>query len=139
MLTGPEFLTTFLYYFVCTALIVLLVISQGMEMSLDRSSYVIGMSAGLVAGLVGAYFNRSVTFSSSFKGNEKNFLKTFQKTLAEMGFEQNGQMEDFTIYTKSLFAGRVFVKTEKNTVTIVSRSSTVKRLQEELNLKSNNS
>ncbi|WP_206817250.1 hypothetical protein [Chroococcus sp. FPU101] len=138
MLTGPEFLTTFLYYFVCTALIVLLVISQGMGMSLDRSSYVIGMIAGLVAGLLGAYFNRSVTFSTSFKGNAKTFQRKFQKTLSELGFEQNGQMEDFTIYRKSLFAGRVFVKTEKDTVTIMSRSSIVKRLQQELNLKSNN-
>lgn len=138
MLTGPEFLTTFLYYFVFTTLIVLLVLSQGMGMSLDRSSYVIGMIAGLVAGLVGAYFNRSVTFSTSFKGNANTFERKFQKILSELGFEQNGQMEDFTIYRKSLFTGRVFVKTEKNTVTIISRASIVKRLEDALNLKSNN-
>lgn len=138
MLTGPEFLTTFLYYFVCTALIVLLVLSQGMGMSLDRSSYVIGMIAGLVTGLVGAYFNSSVTFSTSFKGNANTFERKFQKILSELGFEQNGQMEDFTIYRKSLFTGRVFVKTEKNTVTIISRASIVKRLEDALNLKSNN-
>jgi uncharacterized protein YneF (UPF0154 family) len=142
MLTGPEFLTTFLYYFICTTLIVLLTISQGMGISLDRFSYVIGMLMGLVAGLIGAYFNRSVTFSTPLKGNPKTFKRTFEKTLSDMGFELNGQMEDFTIYCKSplktLFAGRVLVKIEKDVVTIMSRSSTVKRLQEKLELKSNN-
>lgn len=143
MLTGPEFFTTFLYYFVCTTLIVLLVISRSMGISLEsRFPYVIGILMGLVAGLIGAYLNRSVTFSTTLKGNSKTFKKTFEKTLSEMGFEQSGQMEDFTIYCKSsfktLFAGRVLVKTEKDVVTIISRSSTVKRLQKQLNLKSNN-
>lgn len=139
MLTGPEFLTTFVYYFVCTTLIVLLVTSQGMGISLEsRFPYVIGILVGLVAGAIGAYFNRSVTLATPFEDNPK----TLQKTLLEMGFEPNGQMTDFTIYSKSpfksLFAGRVLVKIEKDAVTIISRSSTVKRLQDKLNLKSNN-
>lgn len=142
MLTGPEFLTTFLYYFVCTTLIGLLVISQGMEISLDRFSMLSCGSVGLVAGLLGAYFNRSVTLSTPIQGNAKIWMKNVQKTLSEMGFEPNGQIEDFTIYRKSplktLFSGRVLVKSEKNEMTIISRSSTVKRLQEVLNLKSNN-
>jgi hypothetical protein len=138
MLTGPEFLTTFLYYFVCTTLIVVLVMSQGMGVSLESHfPYSMGMLTGLIAGAIGAYFNRNVTLSLPVTGDRKTFSKLLEKTFLEMGFTAGEQIEDFTVYCKSplktLFAGRILVKVEKDTVTLISRSSTVKRLQEQLN------
>lgn len=132
MVQGPSFLVTFLYYFATTTLIVLLLTSQGMGISLEtKVPYQLGTLCGLIAGLIGAYFNRSVTHSITFS-DRKAFNEQLEASLTQMGFEQKTQLEDFTVYTKSAFgktlAGKILVKIEKNSATIIGRSSKIRRL-----------
>jgi hypothetical protein len=131
---GPNFLVTFLYYFASTTLIVLAIASQGMEMSLQaKLPYQLGTSLGLVVGLIGAYFNRSATISASFQ-NAKAFTQQLDEALAQIGFEKKTQLDDFTVYSKSalstLFSGKIFVKIDKSSATIVGRASNIKRLKQ---------
>ncbi|MGK7873854.1 MAG: hypothetical protein AB4426_11240 [Xenococcaceae cyanobacterium] len=131
---GPGFLVTFLYYFSSTTLIVMFVTSKGMGMSLETGlPYQFGILFGLVAGLLGANFNRSATISASFQ-NKKAFTKNLNEVLSEMGFEEKSQLEEFTVYEKSplrtLFSGKVFVKIDQNSATIIGRSSNIKRLSQ---------
>ncbi|NES87310.1 MAG: hypothetical protein F6K10_41675 [Moorea sp. SIO2B7] len=136
MLQGPRFLVTFLYYFSCTTVIVVVIASQIMGLSLEaKLPYQFGILFGLVAGLLGANFNRSVTISTSFR-NKKVFTKTLNEALYEMGFEESTQVDEFTVYQKSalrtLFSGKVFVQIDNNSATIISRSSIIKRLSQKI-------
>lgn len=132
MMQGPNFFVTFLYYFSTTTLIVLLLTSQGMGMSLEtKLPYQLGTLCGLIAGLLGAYFNRSATRSITFS-DRKAFIEQLEASLAQMGFEQKTQLEEFTAYTESslgkALAGKILVKIEENSATIIGRSSIIKRL-----------
>jgi hypothetical protein len=137
MLQGPNFWVAFLYYFAGTTLIVLLLASQGMGMSLDMAlPYQMGTFCGLISGIAGAYFNRSVTISVTFP-NPKTLVRELDKALAQIGFEQKTQLDDYTIYNQSValrtvFSGKIFVKIEKNSAQISGRSRHLKRLQEAL-------
>ncbi|MEM8777793.1 MAG: hypothetical protein AAGF26_02745 [Cyanobacteria bacterium P01_G01_bin.49] len=128
----PGVTITFLYYFSMTTLIAIFVISQGMGVSLESQfPYQIGILLGLIAGLIGAYVNRSVTLTLTAK-NRKTFLPNLEKTLTELGFSQRSQAEDYTIYSKaglsSLFSGKILLKVEKKSVTLVGRSRNIKSL-----------
>jgi len=132
MMQGPSFLVTFLYYFSTTTLIVLLLTSQGMGMSLEtKIPYQLGTLCGSIAGLMGAYFNRSVARAITFS-DRKAFTKELESSLTQMGFEQKTQLEDVTVYTQSalgkVLAGKIFVKFENNSATIIGRSSKIKQL-----------
>lgn len=134
MLQVPGFWLTFLYYFSVTNLIVILVVSQGMGIGFhERILYQIAVFLGLIAGLVGAKFNRSVTISASFS-NKKTFSKILNETLSQMGFEPKSQLEDFTVYQKltwkTLFTGKIFVRIENKSATIIGRSSIIKKLSQ---------
>jgi hypothetical protein len=137
MLQGPNFWVSFLYYFAGTTLIVLLVASQGMGMNLDMAlPYQMGTFCGLIAGIIGAYFNRSVTISVTFP-NSKTLIRELDKALAQIGFEQKTQLDDYTIYSQSValrtvFSGKIFVKIENNSAQISGRSRHIKRLKEAL-------
>jgi hypothetical protein len=130
---GPNFIVTFLYYFSTTTLIVLLIASQGMGMSLQQQlPYQLGTLCGLVAGIFGSYFNRSQTIFVSFQ-NQKAFTKKLDEALAKLGFEPKDRLEDMVVYSKNsvqtLFSGKILVKIDQNSATIVGRSSNLKRLQ----------
>ncbi|GAB4237474.1 MAG: hypothetical protein Kow0049_23280 [Stanieria sp.] len=136
MLQLPGFWLTFLYYFAVTNLIVAITVSQGMGLSWqDKSIYQLGVLLGLIAGLLGAKFNRNITINKAFK-NDKTLIKTLNKSLAEMGFQAKSELDDFTVYQKSkissIFAGKVFVKIDKNLkcVTIVGRASIIEKLNQ---------
>jgi hypothetical protein len=136
MLQLPGFWLTFLYYFAVTNLIVAITVSQGMGLSWqDKSIYQLGVLLGLIAGLLGAKFNRNITINKAFK-NDKTLIKTLNKSLAEMGFQAKSKLDDFTVYQKSkissIFAGKVFVKIDKNLkcVTIVGRASIIEKLNQ---------
>lgn len=124
---GPGLLATFLYYFSSTVIIIVFVVSQGMHLSWNaKQPYQLGILVGLIAGLVGAIRNRSLTLSTVFQ-NRKAFIKTLDETLAQMGFSQKLQLENYWVYKKSslqtLFSGKVFVQIEHNQATIVGRAS----------------
>lgn len=136
MLQLPGFWLTFLYYFAVTNLIVAITVSQGMGISWqDKSIYQLGVLLGLIAGLLGAKFNRNITINKDFK-NDKTLVKTLNKSLAEMGFQAKSELDDFTVYEKSnfgsIFAGKVFVKIDKNLkcVTIAGRANLIKKLNQ---------
>jgi hypothetical protein len=130
---GPNFLVTFLYYFAMTTLIVLLTTSQGMGVSLNTGlPYQLGILSGAIAGLLGAYFNRSATISVAFQ-NQQTFKQTLEETLAQMGFNQKTQLEDYTAYNKpnasNLFSGKIFVKIEDKSATIIGRAKNLKQIK----------
>ena len=136
MLQGPGFLVTFLYYFSCTIVIVVLVTSQGLGVSLDAAlPYQLGSLLGLIAGVIGATVNRSVTLSTSFN-NKQLFLHSLNEILSEMGFEESTPREDYLIYQKSsfrtLFSGKILVHLNQNSVTIIGRSSNITQLSQKL-------
>jgi hypothetical protein len=86
---------------------------------------------GLATGLLGANFNRNVTITVPIK-RQAVFLKILNEILTAQGFEETSQLEDFTVYQKSalatLFSGRVFVKIEGKTATIMGRASVIKKI-----------
>lgn len=130
----PGFGLTFFYYFAVTNLIVIGLVSLRFEVSwLDPTIYPIGICAGLIAGILGTNFNRNVTVTATIK-RKAAWLKTFNETLADMGFEPQGELEDFTIYRKqaiaTLFSGRVFLKLEGKTATIIGRANIIGKLQQ---------
>lgn len=85
--------------------------------------YQLGSLVGLIAGLLGAYYNRSLSTSIPFT-HKKTFLQTLNKTLSEMGYQQQGQLEDCIVYQKSQrpFSGKLLVKIEDKSATIIGRS-----------------
>lgn len=133
---GPGFLPTFLYYFVSTTFIVVLVVSKGMETGTAvLNPYPIGLGFGLVSGLMGAYFNRYVTVSIPFSP-ETVCMASVQETLTQMGFAAASQLEDMTVYERpglsKFFSGKIFIQAEMNSVTISGRSSNVTVLRKTL-------
>lgn len=138
MPSGPGFLLTFLYYFSCTTLIVVFVTSQGLGIDLfSRLPYQLGSSLGLVAGLLAVYFNRSVSVAATFP-ERKTWLVSLNQALDELGFEEQGRIDNFTVYGKSslrnLFSGKILVRVEGNGATIIGRSSSIRRLKQLANL-----
>lgn len=129
----PGATLTFLYYFSMTTLIVLLIMSQGMGVSLNSQiPYQIGISLGLVTGLIGTYFNRSVTLTLNTK-QPKTLIRQVEQSLAELGFQKTSQVEDYVIYRKSglssLFSGKIFLKPTKNSLICIGRSRNIKSLE----------
>ncbi len=130
----PGYTLTFLYYFSITNVLVIGLLSGRFGVSfLDRSIYPIGICAGLMAGILGASFNRNITVSAKVK-KKGIWLKSLNQALADMGFEPQKELGDYSIYQKngwvSLFSGRVFLKIEGKTATVIGRAAVVKTLQE---------
>lgn len=136
MSPGPGFLPTFLYYFVCTSVITVLVISQQGGISLsDGALYRASSLMGLGLGLIGAYFNRSKLISISFQ-DKKIFQARLNQVLAELGYEEKSQMEEFTVYERPNFqgvlSGKIFVQIEQDSASIAGRASKVATLGRKL-------
>lgn len=139
MQSGPGFLPTFLYYFVGTTFIVVLLIDQGVGNSALADSsgnpFSIGILLGLLAGGVGAYFNRHEVVTIPIK-NQKAFAQKIHAALAEMGFAEAAQVEQITVYERPIpsrfFSGKLFVQLEKETATLSGRSRLLRSLQKRL-------
>ncbi len=136
MQLGPGLWSTFCYYFTGMTLITAVVSSNALGLSLATGTpYRLGIVLGLFAGLIGAYFNRTTTLSLEFK-NKKAFTATLNEALAEMGFEQQSELDDFVIYQRSalshLFSGKVLVQIDKNSANISGRSANIERLRQKL-------
>lgn len=141
MPTGPGLRFTFLYYFSTTILIVLLVMSQGLGVSLEtKYPYQMGILLGIITGVLGAYFNHHSSIEVEI-ANNKQFKHNLSQILSEMGFEEMTE-EGMMIYRqsslKNLFSGQIFVKIEKQEATLSGRSRTLKKLQKRLKNESSN-
>ncbi len=131
---APGLWLTFLYYFTITDLVVLAFASRHFGVGFfDHSIYPIGICAGLIAGIIGSSLNRNVTVTTKVK-RRAVWQKEFDSVLGEMGFTPRQEVDDFMVYRKSgwvaLFSGRIFLKFEGKTATIIARSVVVKELQE---------
>lgn len=136
---GPGLLVTFLYYFSSTAVIFTLVASRGMGLGTETGiPQAIGVAGGLLAGGLGTYFNRTVSWVLPLK-NKKKPLIELENVLTQMGYENvsealgesNVKVYDRTSFSKWV-SGKVYVQTEPDQVTIASRASTIRRLQQVL-------
>ncbi len=139
MQAGPGFLPTFLYYFVGTTLIVVLLIHQGVGNSAladgSGNPFTVGILFGLLAGGVGAYFNRHELLTIPI-ANQKTFAQKLNTVLAEMGFSEADRVEQVTVYERPIpsgfFSGKLFVHLEKESLTLSGRSRLVRSLQRQL-------
>jgi hypothetical protein len=139
-LPGPEAGFTFLYYFSMTIVVVVVAGSQGLNLPVGSVPlYRYGLVLGLLAGGIGTYFNRTTSFEIS--APEASALKTqIEQLLTELGFELDAdateQQEDYVVYRRSglasLFSGKVFIAWRSQTIQIVSRAETLRRLQRSL-------
>jgi hypothetical protein len=136
MQAGPSFLTTFIYYFATTALILTLVVSQSTGLSIASGiPQQVGAIGGVLVGLVGIYFNRSVMIITNFSDRQK-FLTELDAILTTMDYQLLTEADDIRVYERSGFrkwlSGRVFVQIEKQQATIASRAVHMRRLEPEL-------
>jgi hypothetical protein len=139
MQSGPGTLPTFLYYFVGTTLIVVLLINQGVGdtalISGVGNSFTVGVLFGLLAGGVGTYFNRHELLTIPIK-NQKTFAQTLETVLTEMGFAEAELLDQVKVYERPIpsrfFTGKLFVQVEKETATLSGRSRLVRSLQKRL-------
>jgi hypothetical protein len=136
MQAGPSFLTTFVYYFATTAMILTLAFSQATGLAIATGiPQQVGTIGGLLVGLLGIYFNRSVVVTTEFK-DRKKFLAELDKILAALDYQLLSEADDIRVYERSGFrkwlSGRVFVKLEKQQATIASRAVHMRRLEPEL-------
>lgn len=137
MPSGPGFTVTFLYYFVSTALLGAFISSQALSISLSsRIPFQIGIVLGAIGGGVATYFYRSVTIELPIQGS-KLFMNRLNQTLVAMGFASQSELDEgITVYQKSnmgnLLVGSVYVQVGTDSVTLMSRAITIRRLQKQL-------
>lgn len=138
MQSGPGTLPTFLYYFVGTTFIVVLLINQGVgETTLGSSGnpFTVGVLFGLLAGGVGTYFNRHELLTMPIK-NQKAFAQKLTTVLAEMGFTEADSVEAVKVYERPIpsrfFTGKLFVQLDNETATLSGRSRLVRSLKQKL-------
>lgn len=139
-LPGPGAGFTFLYYFSMSIVIVMIAGSQGRRLSIGSADlYRYGILFGLLAGGIGTYFNRTASLEISLRDSPQ--LKAqLESVLAELGYELDAnateQQEDYTVYRRSglakVFSGTVFVNHHQKETQIVSRVSTLRKLQRQL-------
>ncbi|MGB0562765.1 MAG: hypothetical protein ACPGVO_13325 [Spirulinaceae cyanobacterium] len=130
---GPGLLLTFLYYFSTATLIADLALSQQFKLGVnDRATLQLSLFVGIATGLVGLYMNRSRTLNFTV-GNQRRFTSQLETALAEMGFGNKEDGEDYTIYSQSgwqrWFGGKILVKIERQAVTITSRADNIRQLE----------
>ena len=124
---GPGFVSTFLYYFVMTALVGTFVAWKGLGLGISTGApQQLGILVGLFAGALGGYVNRTVSFSVAFD-NKDDFEKTLDEALDAMGYHHVRDNDNgVSVYERSpvrqLLSGKVFVKFENGEATIASRS-----------------
>ncbi|NJR39355.1 MAG: hypothetical protein HC781_11725 [Leptolyngbyaceae cyanobacterium CSU_1_4] len=95
------FLSTFIGYFVPTAIGVTAVVSQatGLEIATGIPQQ-IGALGGVLVGGVGVYFNRSVAVMVPFLEQEK-FLTELEALLMAMGYQRQAERDGIKVYARS--------------------------------------
>jgi hypothetical protein len=138
MQSGPGTLPTFLYYFVGTTFITVLLMNQGAgDTALGSSGnpFTAGILFGLLAGGVGTYFNRHELLTLPVK-NQKTFTQKLNTVLTEMGFTEADPVEAVKVYERPIpsrfFSGKLFVQMENETLTLSGRSRLVRSLKQRL-------
>jgi hypothetical protein len=124
MLSGPGLVTTFLYYFVFSAVLGCFVTAQALGLSYqDATAVQIGLFMGILAGGVGAFFNRTVTLKLPIPKTKKDrrvFEDELQAQLGRLRFEPQAEAVEgeagagaIAIYQRagsgSLFSGRLYL------------------------------
>ncbi|MDX2232323.1 MAG: hypothetical protein NW220_22000 [Leptolyngbyaceae cyanobacterium bins.349] len=144
MQSGPGFVPTFLYYFVSTTLIVAFVVSQGLTNAESLATWAsplqIGLLFGLLGGSLGAYFNRYEAIELPLK-NRGSDLKRLNQSLEKLGYIESREIDQVTVYERpfpsSIFAGKLLISINQQTVTISGRASRLNALSKLIeNLKS---
>lgn len=133
---GPGFLSTFLYYLVVTTFISVLALSQGQEQGLALDHlWLIAVLTGVVSGLVGSYLNSHIVLTLPIQ-NQAAFLKQLKGVLTTIGYEATSQIEAAIVYERSgpskMFSGKLFVQIEPTVATISGRSTTVRKVRQQL-------
>lgn len=136
MISGPGFWITFAYYFASTTIIGVLMATQVLGTEFGSAlPYQLGLVLGLAGGALGGYFNRSQSVSGTVK-SQKQFLRELETALTALGYEAQGEIEDYRVYGRSqvrgLFSGKIYVRLEGNAATLMGRSTNLKRLQKAL-------
>ncbi len=136
MQADSGFLTTFIYYFATTAIVITVVVSQatGLEIATGIPQQ-IGALGGALAGLVGVYFNRSVAIVAPFLEKEK-FLAELETLLTAMGYQLQAEGNEVRVYARSgiqkWLSGRIFVKFEGQAATIASRAVHMRQIEPQI-------
>jgi hypothetical protein len=136
MQSGPGFAPTFLYYFVSTTLITLLVISQGLpdpqQQEVLGNPFPVALLLGVLAGGLGAYFNAYEQIELPIK-NRGGDLKTLTQTLTDMGYAEVKEVEQVKVYERSfpsnIFAGKLLVEFQEKSVLISGRANRIRTLK----------
>lgn len=149
MLSGPGLATTFLYYFVFSAILGCFVTAQALGLSYqDATTVQSGLLMGLLAGALGAFFNRTVTLDlpvPQTKRERRVFEDELQAQLGRLRFEPrpdaDGEADDgeagaIAIYQRagsgSLFSGRLYLDADEAQVHIRGRAKIIKQLKRSL-------
>ena len=136
---GPSIIVVFLYYSLGSMAIAAIVGSQALhEAPFSGQSFQAAVPVGLLLGAVATYFNRTVEYAIS-ASNPKALRKKLEACLRERGYGLEGDFkagEDFQSYRRSSWqkwtTGRIFVKWQGKSVTLIGRSSLIRPLQQEL-------
>lgn len=136
MQASSSFLSTFIYYFAITAIVITGIVSQATGLPIATGiPQQIGALGGVLVGLVGVYFNRSVSIVVPFL-EEKKFLVELETLLTAMGYQLQAEGENVRVYARSgiskWLAGRIFVKFEVQEATIASRAVQMRKIEPEI-------
>lgn len=129
---GPGALLTFFYYFSTATLLADLALAQQLHLGINNQATLqLSLLVGMVTGLLGLYMNRSSTLNFTM-GNKRRFNTQLSAALTELGFEDQREEGDYTVYSQPgwqrWFAGKILVKIERQSVTIVGRASNIRQL-----------
>jgi hypothetical protein len=133
MQSGPGVIPTFLYYFTSTTLIVVFVISRGLDpteqFAISNNPFPIGIVLGVVAGGLGAYFNRYESVEVPIK-NRGADLKLLTETLATLGYTEAEKIDPVTVYERpfprNIFAGKLLIRINENSVEVSGRANRIR-------------
>lgn len=136
MQAGPNFLSTFIYYFATTAIVITGIVSQATGLPIATGiPQQIGSLGGALAGLAGVYFNRSVSIVVPFL-EEKKFLVELETLLTTLGYQLQAEGEGVRVYARSgvskWLSGRIFLKFEGQEATIASRAVQMRKIEPEI-------
>ena len=136
MQAGSGFLTTFIYYFATTAIVITIAVSQRTDLEISTGiPQQIGALAGALTGLIGVYFNRSVAIVVPFLEKGK-FLAELETLLTPMGYQLQAEGNGVRVYARSginkWLSGQIFVKFEGQEATIASRAVHMRQIEPQI-------
>ena len=131
---GPSIFVVFLYYSAGSMAIAANVGAQELNATtISGVSFQNAVPLGLLLGAVATYFNRTTEFAIA-ASNPKALRKKLDAWMMERGYELDSDFKaegDFQSYRKSSWqrwtTGRIFVKWQGKSVTLVGRSSLTTR------------